>query len=146
MRLLFEYMDLSCLETLIAILKTHNTSQGLPLPTPFIPEPLISSIVLQILNGLNYLHNVKKQLHRDLKPGNILIDSLGHAKISDFGIAKDWDSQLHPQEFDQAYQQYQTLNATMVPDELARERSMSTTSAGSQQGLLNGLYFPQVSP
>ena len=59
-RLLFEYMDLSCLETLIAVLKMHNTSQGLPLPTPFIPEPLISRVVLQILNGLNYLHNVKK--------------------------------------------------------------------------------------
>ena len=66
---------------------------------PLIPELVISVFARQILSGLWYLHSVKNQLHRDLKPGNILLNSSGEAKISDFGIAKEWDSA----EFDEAY-------------------------------------------
>ena len=44
-----------------------------------------------ILLGLNFLHN-KGIFHRDLKPGNILIDELKNGmkilKIGDFGISK----------------------------------------------------------
>jgi serine/threonine protein kinase len=40
-----------------------------------------------IVEGLVYLHDVKKIVHRDLKPENILIMN-GSAKISDLGTAK----------------------------------------------------------
>jgi hypothetical protein len=40
----------------------------------------------EILQGLNHIHE-QKMIHRDLKPGNILIDEHGHAKIGDFGLA-----------------------------------------------------------
>jgi serine/threonine protein kinase len=40
----------------------------------------------QITAGLAAAH-AKGVLHRDIKPGNILIDRLGHAKLADFGLA-----------------------------------------------------------
>ena len=41
----------------------------------------------EVLLGIQYLHD-SNTLHRDLKPGNILLDANGHAKIADFGLAK----------------------------------------------------------
>ncbi len=41
----------------------------------------------QVASGLAYAHE-RDVIHRDLKPGNILIDAQGVARISDFGFAK----------------------------------------------------------
>ena len=40
----------------------------------------------QVLNGLKVLHD-KGYIHRDLKPGNVIIDSEGVLKLCDFGSA-----------------------------------------------------------
>jgi serine/threonine protein kinase/tetratricopeptide (TPR) repeat protein len=45
------------------------------------------SIARQVCEGLSEAHGVGV-VHRDLKPGNILIDRDGNAKIMDFGIAR----------------------------------------------------------
>lgn len=47
----------------------------------------IQSILYQILNGLFYLHSADV-IHRDLKPGNILVNAHGNIKICDFGLAR----------------------------------------------------------
>jgi len=52
----------------------------------FLSEELIGCISRQVLNGLNYLHSNNK-IHRDIKAGNILLNTRGEAKISDFGIS-----------------------------------------------------------
>ena len=45
----------------------------------------------QLVSALNYTHQ-KGVVHRDIKPGNIFVDSAGDIKLLDFGIAKVRDS------------------------------------------------------
>lgn len=39
------------------------------------------------MEGLNYLYNVHRILHRDVKPSNILVNSRGSIKLCDFGVS-----------------------------------------------------------
>ena len=52
-----------------------------------IPEPIIGNISISVLNGLLYLHKVHKIMHRDVKPSNILVNSVGDIKLCDFGVS-----------------------------------------------------------
>ena len=45
-------------------------------------------IAFDIARGLQYAHSSHNIIHTDLKPRNILINSLGEAKISDWGLGK----------------------------------------------------------
>ena len=51
-----------------------------------LPEKPALQIVSQILQALQYAHQ-NKVIHRDLKPGNILLDIHGVVKLTDFGLA-----------------------------------------------------------
>lgn len=53
----------------------------------------IQSFVYQILCGLKYIHSADV-IHRDLKPGNILVSLHGVLKICDFGLARGINSTI----------------------------------------------------
>lgn len=57
--------------------------------TPILPEKEARIIIVQIFQGLVYLNKrTQKIIHYDLKPGNVLFDELGVAKVTDFGLSK----------------------------------------------------------
>jgi serine/threonine-protein kinase OSR1/STK39 len=49
-------------------------------------EEWLAYILQQTLCGLDYLHE-KGHIHRDIKCGNILVDSAGGVRLADFGVA-----------------------------------------------------------
>ena len=66
-----------------------------------IPPAICLEIGVQICRGLEYAHTLRTKenqpmnlVHRDLKPGNVIVSQTGDAKIMDFGIAKA-DSNLY---------------------------------------------------
>ncbi|KAI7743484.1 hypothetical protein M8C21_011247 [Ambrosia artemisiifolia] len=57
--------------------------------TPILPEKEARIIIFQIFQGLVYLNKRNQRIiHYDLKPGNVLFDEFGVAKVTDFGLSK----------------------------------------------------------
>jgi len=56
----------------------------------FLPETQIVSWALELCDVLEYLHSNKPEpvIFRDIKPGNVMINSQNHLVLVDFGIAK----------------------------------------------------------
>src|SRR5262249_47785140 len=56
---------------------------------PASPLPLteVADVLRQLAEALDHAHSVGV-VHRDLKPGNILLDEAGQAHIADFSIAR----------------------------------------------------------
>jgi len=54
---------------------------------------VLRQVSLGIARGVSYLHS-NKVIHRDLKPGNILLDASLNARIADFGVSREWADNL----------------------------------------------------
>lgn len=76
--IIMEYMNVGSLKSLI--------DRGVELS-----EEKIACIFKQVVDGLIYLHN-NNIAHRDIKPGNILLNTDGKVVISDFGIGRSFQS------------------------------------------------------
>jgi len=57
-----------------------DAGQGFDLKTIF-------SLMGQLLDALHFAHEAGV-IHRDIKPANVMLDTRGHAKLADFGVAR----------------------------------------------------------
>lgn len=67
---------------------TSLAARKMEQPKGIFPVEEIRRWVHQLIPALVYAHESAQVVHRDLKPGNILIDAGGNAKIADFGLAR----------------------------------------------------------
>jgi mitogen-activated protein kinase kinase 1 len=51
-----------------------------------IPQDAVAAVALALLSALSYLHDEVLVVHRDVKPGNILLSLDGDVKLADLGI------------------------------------------------------------
>jgi len=83
--IVLELMDLGSLRSL--------SKRATRLGDPCIPHPHLARISLSSTSGLNFLHHMHI-VHRDVKPENILHNSVGEVKITDFGISRSLDATM----------------------------------------------------
>ncbi len=78
--LVMEFLEGEALDKLIASRRELSLVQKL-------------DYIIQALNGLSYAHS-RGIVHRDIKPGNLIVLRDGNVKIVDFGIARMGDASL----------------------------------------------------
>jgi len=78
--LVMEYLDGESLDKVIAARREISIVEKL-------------QIIVKILHALNYAHQ-RRIVHRDVKPGNVMVMPDGDCKLVDFGIARVGDANL----------------------------------------------------
>jgi len=84
--IVMEYIDGMTLGTFMALHQRQKRA---------VPVDLATFIVSRVARGLEYAHNRRgvngvplHLVHRDVSPGNIMVDTEGEVKLTDFGVAR----------------------------------------------------------
>lgn len=91
-------------------------------------EELLAKIAYNVLRGLHYLHSQGK-IHRDVKPGNLLINTKNFVKLADFGLAASLDKVKSPTVGTNRYIPPELLDS-LVEDE--EEEELARTERGME--------------
>ena len=92
-------------------------------------EKIAKFLTAELILGIQHLHK-KGILFRDLKPENILIDSDGHIRLADFGLAKQGK-----EGFDEKAQSFCGSPAYLAP-EMLKKLGVTTSADVYQVGVV----------
>lgn len=85
------------------------------------------ALFLQVCDAVQYAHQ-RLIIHRDIKPGNILVTEDGAPKLLDFGIAKILDVEGEPGQADSTLTMYRLLTPHYASPEQVRGEVITTAS------------------
>ena len=85
-KLLYSFQDQTYLYLVMEYLAGGDL-MNLLIARNVLPEAHAKFYAAEIVLSIETIHK-KNYIHRDLKPDNILIDSQGHIRLSDFGLCK----------------------------------------------------------
>lgn len=91
-------------------------------------------IARQLCAGLDAVHDVGV-LHRDIKPGNIILEPRGNAKLMDFGISQPTRTNVDPE-------QQQLINGT--PEYLSPEQLLGKSPSVQSDIYALGVVFEEL--
>lgn len=91
---IYDYFDLSDRAYLVMEYVNGSDMELLLTKTKDLPVDKITDWAVELCDVLDYLHSQKPDpiVFRDMKPSNVMIDSLGKVRLIDFGIAKTFVS------------------------------------------------------
>lgn len=66
---------------------THRALDSAYKKTGPFNQDILGKVAVAVVSGLTYLYDAHRIIHRDVKPSNVLVNSLGQIKICDFGVS-----------------------------------------------------------
>ncbi|HYL11911.1 MAG TPA: serine/threonine-protein kinase [Terriglobales bacterium] len=84
-------------------------------------------LFLQVCSAVQYAHQ-RLIVHRDIKPGNILVNAEGVPKLLDFGIAKLLDAEAQPEALEPTVTVFRLLTPYYASPEQVKGEPITTSS------------------
>lgn len=117
--LVMEYVDGVTLHDLV--------SQRGPLPVE-----RAAHYIGQAAVGLEFAHETARMVHRDIKPGNLLIDRSGTVKILDMGLARLGQNSIFEGKAESITQFYNDKSVLGTADYIAPEQALNSQAADAR--------------
>jgi tRNA A-37 threonylcarbamoyl transferase component Bud32 len=93
--------------------------------------------------GLQYAHQAAGMVHRDIKPGNLLVDRSGTVKILDMGLARLNRSEIFDENQENITKRFNDKSILGTADYIAPEQAVNSQSADTRADLysLGGTFY-----